>query len=889
MPQIDVPFFGTLTLCLALVAAAYTFAVSVGAGRGRPHLLTASRYGAYATSAFILLAVLLLAWAFQAHDFRIRYVARYSDRSMPLTYLIASLWGGQDGSLLWWTFLLGGYTVAVTRWMRGRVERLQPWVIATQMSIFIFFIILMLFASNPFATGIGAAPIDGEGLNPLLQNYWMIIHPPSLYMGFVGWSVPFGFVIAALITGRLGDEWVKAARIWAMIAWTFLAIGLILGCVWSYEELGWGGYWAWDPVENASFMPWLVGTAYLHSAMVQERYALLRVWNVFLMCLTFFMTIFGTFLTRSGAIASVHAFSRSDIGQYFVWYMAFIIITCTALIIWRLPKLKAEHKIQSLLSREFFFLLNNWVLLGMMIFVLVSTTFPMISEALNGQTVSVGPPFYNEWMVPFGLVLLLLTGVGPLVSWRKATGRNLAIALRVPAILGVAVGVRHIVLGQWLGMPANVEAAQLYDTIPGQVLGALRGVAPLMSTTLCTFVLGCILQEFVRGTRVRMRKGESVLPALLHLVSRGRRRYGGYTVHIGIVIMYFGFTGAAWDLEYEAALRPGETMAVGIHQTDEEMALHAANGTEPEPDYIVRYDGPQMLVDPNKQMLFAFLTLMDNDGNELATVAPAKFIFRTHPEMPTTEVYIRSSLFEDIYVIMSTVDPSTQRGTFRIVQRPLVNWIWIGGLVLVFGALLAMWPTKKQVLKRIAEEREHKRRAKAVAVAGALALSLGVLAAPPPAQAQEPPSEHYSTSIVIRDPVERQLFSHLLCQCGDCERDPLDSCDCGWAQDKRSELRALLAADHTPADIEAQYRARFGAAALSVPSDSGFDRTIWAVPVAAIALAAVGLVWMGRRWRHRGSLASAPSDDKPTESSVRQDAHYDEKLDAELNALEGDE
>jgi len=887
MPHIDLPFFGTLTLCLALVVATYTFAVAVGAGRGRPRLLTAARYGAYANSAFILLAVLLLAWAFQAHDFRIRYVARYSDRSMPVSYLFASLWGGQDGSLLWWTFLLGGYTVAVVRWMRGRVERLQPWVIASQMSIFIFFLILMLFASNPFATGIGAAPIDGEGLNPLLQNYWMVIHPPSLYMGFVGWSVPFGFVVAALITGRMGDEWVKAARIWAMIPWTFLAIGLILGCVWSYEELGWGGYWAWDPVENASFMPWLVGTAYLHSAMVQERYALLRVWNVFLMCLTFFMTIFGTFLTRSGAIASVHAFSRSDIGQYFVWYMGFLIVGCTALIIWRLPKLKAEHEIQSLLSREFFFLLNNWVLLGMMIFVLISTTFPMISLAFRGQTVTVGPPFYNEWMVPFGLVLLLLTGIGPLVAWRKATAENLGRALLVPAIAGVVVGLLHIFIGQSLGMPAYVPAEQLYDTVPGHVLGLLRGVAPVVSTSLSTFVLGCILQEFVRGTRVRMRKGEGVLTALYQLVSRARRRYGGYTVHIGIVVMYFGFTGAAWDLEYEAALRPGETMAVGIHQTDAQRAESAANGTEPPADYHVRYDGPLMLQDPNKRMIFANMTLLDSDGAELAAMAPAKFIYRSHPDMPTTEVYIRSNLFEDIYVIMSTIDPTTQRGTFRVIQRPLVNWIWIGGLILVFGSLLAMWPTKKQVLARLSEEREHRRRAKAVGVTGLFVLGLFALASPSVAAAQTGTGGgHFSSTIVIRDPAERQLFSHLLCQCGDCERDPLDSCDCSWAQDKRSELRALLANGHTPEQVEAQYRARHGAAALSVPGDSGFDRTIWAVPVGAIVLAAVGLIWLGRRWRLRG--AALPPPDGPV-GAGREDTHYEDQLEAELDLLEGDQ
>ncbi|MDH5494070.1 MAG: cytochrome c biogenesis protein CcsA, partial [Myxococcales bacterium] len=302
----------------------------------------------------VCVSVLVLAYAFQTHDFRIRYIARYSDRSMSPGFLVTSLWGGQDGSLLWWGFLLGLFAAACIRWMRGRFMELQPWVIATLMANLLFFHILMLFAANPFDVYPASSPLEGEGLNPMLQSYWMSIHPPALYLGFVGWSVPFSLAIAALITGRLHDEWVKAARVWTMIAWIFLSIGLVLGCAWSYEELGWGGYWAWDPVENASFMPWLVGTAYLHSAMVQERYSMLKVWNVFLICLTYFMTIFGTFLTRSGMIASVHAFARSEIGVYFVWFMALIAITCTALILWRLPKLRSEHRIQALLSREFF-------------------------------------------------------------------------------------------------------------------------------------------------------------------------------------------------------------------------------------------------------------------------------------------------------------------------------------------------------------------------------------------------------------------------------------------------------------------------------------------------------------------------------------------------------
>ena len=549
MTTLDIPFLGSLVLCLVLVCASYTFVVSVATGRGRPHLLPAARYGALATCGFVAFALFLLAYAFQTHDFQIRYVARYSDRSMPWWYLVASLWGGQDGSLLWWTFLLSGYTVAVTLWMRGRYRELQPWMFATLMTIFGFFCITMLFAANPFATTVGAAPLDGEGLNPLLQNYWMAIHPPSLYMGFVGWSIPFAILVGALITGRLSREWIDASRLWAMVAWSFLSLGLLLGCLWSYEELGWGGYWAWDPVENASFMPWLVGTAFLHSILTQERYGMMRVWNVFLLCLTFFMTIFGTFLTRSGLIASVHSFARSDIGIYFVWYLGFLLIACTALIIWRLPKLRSRNTIDSMLSREFAFLLNNWILLGMMVFVLVATTAPLLSDWLMNEKVTVGPPFYNKWMVPLGIILLLLMGIGPLTSWRKTTGRGFWRAALVPAVFGLVVFSLHVAFGARLGYPPVISSDEIYDTATGRALAALFSVAPLLVTTVGAFVIGTVVQEFWRGVRVRMRsKGESPTTALVRLVSRAKRRYGGYIIHVGIVIMFIGFAGSAYDI-----------------------------------------------------------------------------------------------------------------------------------------------------------------------------------------------------------------------------------------------------------------------------------------------------------------------------------------------------
>jgi len=872
MPGFDIPLLGNLLLCVILASAAYTFAMALGAGRGRPQLLGAARTGTFATCAFIVVAVCLLAYAFQTHDFRIRYVSRYSDRSMPGWYLFASLWGGQDGSLLWWMVLLAGYTAACTRWLRGKYLELQPWILATLMSIIGFFAILMLWAANPFATHVAAAPPDGEGLNPLLQNYWMLIHPPSLYLGFVGWAVPFAFVVAALITGRLTDEWIRGARLWALIAWLFLSIGLTLGCLWSYEELGWGGYWAWDPVENASFMPWLIGTAYLHSAMVQERYGMLKVWNVFLMCATFLMTIFGTFLTRSGMIASVHSFARSDIGKYFLVYLGIMTVACLALVMWRSDKLRAQHRIKSLVSREFFFLLNNWVLLGMMVFVLVATMWPRISELLRQEEVTVGAAFYNKWMVPFGIVLLFLTGVGPQVSWRKATGKNLGRAMLWPALAAGVVMTLHLVFGTAIGFPAIVEGDEIYTTFTGEVLAAFHSVAPVTTFTVATYVFVAILQEFWRGARVRMRKGESFATALTRLMSRARRRYGGYTVHLGIVLMYVGFTGAAYDTEVESVLTPGQTIEVrrATGTTDTEVVGDLA--------YSLRYDGPRIENNPNRRALYTELTVLDADGDELGEVYPAKFIYATHPEMPTTEVAIRSHPREDLYVIMSTVDPNTRRATFKVILRPLVPWIWIGGLFLILGCVLAMWPRAKDIVSS-----RPRRKAAGTAV---MLLALAAAMAPNAAEAQsDSTSSLHAASIEIDDPQERRLFSRLLCQCGDCQRLPLSSCGCSWAENARADLRLRMEYGEEAEEIVDSFRAQYGPAAIAIPSDEGMDRALWAVPVTGALFAIGGILWMGRRWRRRG-LADTEADEKAPTGGVDDDA-LDAQIEDELRRMEG--
>ncbi len=931
MPSIDIPTLGTLTLCAILVSAAFTIALSAAAAGGRPHLLRSARFGTLATIALVAAAVFLLAYAFQAHDFRIRYVARYSDRSMSPMYLWTSLWGGQDGSLLWWTFLLSLYTGAFTWWVRDKYRELQPVMLATLMSVLSFFVVLQLFAANPFATSFGAPPADGEGLNPLLQNYWMVIHPPSLYMGLTGWTVPFAFVVAALVTGRLHEEWVHAARKWVLVAFAFLSLGNLLGAFWSYEELGWGGYWAWDPVENASFLPWLTGTAYLHSVMIQERRGILKVWNVFLLCSTFILTIFGTFLTRSGLIASVHSFARSDIGNYFAGFLGVLVVFCYSLIGWRLPDLrsgtrigpieaivalvvgilidlvlliagaglaswqyglvalaplafigglkaiellrldllgikplftKKQTGIESLVSREFAFLFNNWILLAMMVFIISATTFPLLSEWLRDETITVGPPYYNKWMVPFGLVLLFTTGVGPLLSWRKATGANLLRAFRWPVLVAFVVCGLHGLLGERVGFPPFVEWRELHDTTPYRVLAAIYSVAPLASTTLMSFVLATIVQEFWRGTAVRARTAkEPALVAFFTLIARARRRYGGYIVHLGIVCLFFGFTGSAYDEEREGSLMPGETMEIG--------------------GYEVRYDGVRMEVDTNKRMIFGDLTIFEG-GEEVAQASPAKFVYRTHPEMPTTEVAIRTTPSHDLYMIMSTVDPDTHRAAFRIMKRPFVMWIWLGGLILLIGVFIAVFPR----LSELMEPSTQRSPSRAAAVAGLLlALVLGGSLWPQLAHAQaDGTSTLHAGTVEIHDPTERRLFERLLCQCGDCQRLPLDSCGCSWAEGMRAELRGRLARGDELSAIIDDYGDRFGAGAIAVPSDEGLDRALWALPVAGILLAAVGIVFVARRMARAGR--------EQTEVALREEpsteGEYDDRLEEELRRLEGE-
>ncbi|MGH7295884.1 MAG: cytochrome c-type biogenesis CcmF C-terminal domain-containing protein, partial [Polyangiaceae bacterium] len=935
------PAFGASLLLGVMVVASYTFAVALAAGANhRPRTLQAARFGAYGTVALIGVAVTCLAYAFVTHDFRIRYVAHYSDRSMPLEYLLTALWGGQDGSLLWWMFLLSVYIGACVKWLGNKHLQLQPYVIATLMAIVLFFSILMAFAANPFATTVAGARPDGEGLNPLLQNYWMVIHPPCLYTGFVGCSVPFAFAVAALVTGRLDHEWITASRKWTLFAWMFLGIGNTLGMLWAYEELGWGGYWGWDPVENAAFMPFLTASAYVHSVMIQERRGMLKVWNVFLISLTFFLTIFGTFLTRSGMIASVHSFAQSAIGSYFAVFLVILVCFAATLVMWRWPELRdirpeprlrwaavaagwiviaaclpglyfiwraplaaawrvtlialvagvavfvalelvfrrmtqgldvraRRAQIESIFSREFTFLLNNWILCSLLFFILVATTFPLISEGLTGDKVTVGPPFYKAWVQPLGLLLLLLMGLGTLFGWKKTSRDALRRAFRAPAIAFGCAVVLHLAVGRALGFPAVVFSDPIYPGALGSGLRAFNAIMPLLGVSLCVFNAAVIVQEFVFLFRARARTGASArtprilwwlggLPGFVHtlfsLSPDSRRRYGGYIVHLGIVCMFIGFTGQSWITNKEASLAPGQSTEIA--------------------GYRVTYTREHMEVDNNKRMVFAEVEVTKG-GKPIAHLSPAKFIYKKQPDSPTTEVAIEHRFGDDVYVIVGSINPQTKVASLQLHINPLVTWIWMGCfLLLIPGSILCMWPQFELGESRVWAG------ARGVA-ATAASVVLGIMLAATPAFGQSMTSGDMDGVVRIDNATERMIFEKVRCTCPGCQR-ALSSCSCGEAEEARERIREQLRAHETADQIVAEYVAEHGTDKLVVPPNQGALRAIYLVPVGGIALAGFGVARMLRRWRrNEQSAPKAPLGDAPAGDV------YDARLDDELKDLDG--
>ncbi|SJZ56515.1 heme lyase CcmF/NrfE family subunit [Selenihalanaerobacter shriftii] len=643
---------GSVTLLMSLLFTVYTIiAYIVGLIQKNKKLIKSAQNGVFTNVVLTSVASISLLYALITSDFSIEYVAHYTNRALPLFYKISAFWAGNSGSLLLWFWLLSIYAAIIALSNKPQGAKMRPYASLIIMVIGLFFATLLNFEANPF-TELGFVPQDGQGLNPMLQNVGMVIHPVTLYLGYVGFTVPFAYAMAALFLKKTGAIWIKLTRRWTLVAWLFLSIGIISGGQWAYVELGWGGYWAWDPVENASLLPWLTSTAFLHSVMIQERKGMLKVWNVLLIIITFVLTLFGTFLTRSGILSSVHAFGQSDVGLYFLIFMGVVLAGALNLFAINRKTLESENEFESILSKESSFLFNNLLLVGAAFATFWGTIYPIISEAVRGVKITVGPPFFNEVIVPIGILLVILTGICPLIAWRKSSFENLKKNFMIPFVVSIIFA---------LGLYVILNITSLY---------------PLLATTACIFVLITIILEFYRGVKVRMKMtDEGVMTSLFRLISRNRRRYGGYIVHLAVIIMVIGITGSsAYQKEMEVTVNKGEV-----------IEFH---------DYDITYNGLEINEDPNKTTVYADLDVRRN-GKPYTTLRPAKQYFKTS-EQPASEVDFKSSIKEDLYLILAGWTDSGQKAIFKVVINPLISWLFFGVNILIIGTLIAVWPDKRQ-------------------------------------------------------------------------------------------------------------------------------------------------------------------------------------------------
>ncbi len=601
-------------------------------------------------------AAFALVWSVFTNDFSITYILEHSNRALPIPYKFAALWSGQEGSLLLWAWLLGMYGFVLR--LRHKTDvKLYAYAGTILAGVQVFFLAVLVWAAPPFALWRGAIPDDGNGLNPLLQYPEMVIHPPLLYLGYVGFSVPFAFALGALMMRYPGEKWIRITRVWTMVTWVFLTCGIFLGMHWAYAVLGWGGYWGWDPVENASFMPWLTGTAFLHSVMMQERKGMMKSWNVWLIFSTFLLTLLGTLLTRAGLVSSVHAFAQSSIGSWFITFMLIVLAVCIFTYVLQRSHLQTEHQLESLVSRESSFLFNNLVLLTACFVILWGTLFPILSEYVQGSKVTVGAPFYNRVAVPIGLFLLFLTGVGPLLPWRstslKAVKRNFVL----PAIALWSTVIVCLVAG------ANPWKGGAFDT------GSFYAV---VGFALAAAVLTAIVSEFLRGAAVIMRQtGRNLFAALWLLTRRNTRRYGGYLVHIGVVVVVVGLCGSAFNRNIESEMGLHDRMSIGPYTLVQVGATQDSNAN---------YDSDYAVLDVYK------------DGKRVFQMTPEKRVYLASSQ-PQTMVSIHSTPEWDLYVVYEGANPDTNQPIIKAFLNPLVGWIWIGLVVMVFGSFIALVPS----------------------------------------------------------------------------------------------------------------------------------------------------------------------------------------------------
>ncbi len=656
------PELGRAALVVTLGLSAYALvAGAMAAHLGRRRLAQSAQNALIAAFFTTVIAALVLLTALVRHDFSFTYVARTTSEALPTGYTISAFWGGQEGSLLLWLLILTGFGAAAVRLNRSWARDLIVWVVPVFGAVAVFFSFLVVAVASPFATQV--APADGAGMTPSLQNPYMLAHPPMLYLGYVGLTVPFAFALGALLSGRLDERWLIATRRWTLFAWTALGIGQLLGAHWAYVEVGWGGYYAWDPVENAALMPWLAATAFLHSVMIQEKRGMLRVWNVLLVLLAFSLSLFGTFLTRSGVVNSIHSFTQSSIGPWFLAFIGVTVAVSLALVFWRLPRLRSPTKLESPISREAAFLYNNLLLLALCLAILWGVVYPMLSEAIRGEAVVLGRSYYDFFLRAFGLPLLLLMGIGPLIAWRRASLRSLLTTFRWPTFVALATGAVLLALGAG-------------SSVPG-----------LIAYTFSAFVGSTIVMEFARGTRARKALGAASWPgAFTSLMARNRRRYGGYVVHASIVLLAIGVAGSsAFDSVAEAKLAQGESLAIGgytlVYRSLDER--QSANATEIRATLGIR-----------------------RGGDDLGTLEAGKNAY-TIEQQVSNEVGIRSDKLtgEDLFVIAEQIDPDGSV-YFRVFVKPLVNLIWLAGLVFLLGSLITLWPDRREQRRLVARASE---------------------------------------------------------------------------------------------------------------------------------------------------------------------------------------
>ncbi|HSR66923.1 MAG TPA: heme lyase CcmF/NrfE family subunit [Acidobacteriota bacterium] len=656
-----IPLFGWLCLVAAFVLSLYGLVAGTlgGVKRNNP-LVRSSENAVISVFALILTASVCLLYLILTDRFQVAFVASVSSTSIPLFYKITALWGGQAGSLLFWLLILSALSAVVVAQNRRRHRDMMPWVTVTLQGTLLFFCILLLFTSNPFEL-LEGIPADGRGLNPLLQNYWMAIHPPILYIGLISVTIPFALSMGTLMAGKLDTSWIPITRRWSLFSWIFLTLGFTLGGVWAYEELGWGGYWAWDPVENASFMPWLGISAFLHSVMITEKKGMLKVWNFTLILLAFELTMFGTFITRSGVVQSVHSFARSSIGVYFVVFLAVSTIFGLFWIAYRSGSLTSEGKLRSFLSREATFLFNNWLFLAICFAVFWGTVFPMVSEAVTGEKITVSAPFFNRVTWPLGALLLVLTGICPLIAWRKASWKNFRRNFLYPVVGGLVSGFASLALGA-------------------------RGFIPLLFFSASGFVAATIFFEFFKGARARQTiRPSNFLVALRDLTFMNKRRYGGFIIHGGVVLVFVGIIASSFFQREEVfTLATGESFSM--------------------PPYEFTLEGVEIRQDAEKQEFYGWLRAEKN-GHFAGLYSP-QIHYHFKQEQQVSEVAINSTLSEDVYVVLSGVDQDAGQVTFRVFHNPMVAFIWAGIGIMVLGGLFVMTRDKKPLSRSRVKERE---------------------------------------------------------------------------------------------------------------------------------------------------------------------------------------